>query len=157
MFFVMHDKYSYEEIHSASVITTDGKRISVPDGVLDEHGKMPDDWAEQLIQFSENTLVESTIPEDDLAVMYEFVNSTEIENVPAFKEYGDIVYDVGYDTLYLLDSNYTKQKLCISGQENKYIDDDKIIDFCNLMSEKSILICIGKIIIYQEDFLYENT
>lgn len=143
MFLLTHDSYAYDEIHSASLITTDGKKIKVPDDILGEHGEMPDDWAEQLIQFSENTLVECTIPEDALAVMYEFVNSVEIENVPVFMEYAETVYDAGFNTLYLLkktDGIYTQQKLCVSGQTNKYINDDKVIDFCNFMSENNYFI-----------------
>lgn len=139
MFLLTYDSYAYDEIHSASLITTDGKKIKVPYDILGEHGEIGDDWAEQLIQLSENTLVECTIPEDDLSVMYEFVNSAEIENVPVFKEYAETVYDAGFNTLYLLkktDNIYVQQKLCVSGQTNKYINDDKVIDFCNFMSDK---------------------
>ncbi|MDE5861993.1 MAG: hypothetical protein K2H28_07345 [Ruminococcus sp.] len=144
MFLLTHDSYAYDEIHSASLITTDGKKIKVPDDILGEHGEMPDDWAEQLIQFSENILVECTIPEDALAVMYEFVNSVEIENVPVFKEYAPPEIDTGDRTLYLLkketDGSYIQQKLCVFGGTNKYIDDDKVIDFCNFMSENNYFI-----------------
>lgn len=139
MFLMTYDNWSEEEIHSASLITTDGKHIGVPDNLLGENGEMGDDWAEQLIQFSENTLVECTLPENDLAVMYDFVNSAEIENVPVFMEYADTIYDVGFDTLYLLkktDGIYTKHKLCVSGQTNECIKSDKIIDFCNFMYDK---------------------
>ncbi len=139
MFLMTYDSYAYDEIHSASFITTDGKYLEVPEYILGEHGEMPDDWAEQLIRLSENTLVECTLPEEDLAVMYDFVNSVEIENVPVFVEYAETVYDVGFDTLYLLkktDGIYTQQKLCISGQTNKCIKADKVIDFCNFMSDK---------------------
>ncbi|MCM1506863.1 MAG: hypothetical protein NC177_06965 [Ruminococcus flavefaciens] len=137
MFLITHDNYSEEEIHSASVITTDGKFLSVPDDILGEHGEMSDDWAEQLIQLSENTLVECTLLEDDLAVMYDFVNSADITAVPPdFKNYAEPSYDAGDYTLYLINDNYTRQKLCVSGQDNKYIDDDKVIDFCNFMNEK---------------------
>ncbi|MDE6539722.1 MAG: hypothetical protein K2K66_05985 [Ruminococcus sp.] len=139
MFLIKYDNWSEEEIHSASLITTDGKHIEVPDNLLGENGEMPDDWAEQLIQLSENTLVECTLPENDLAVMYEFVNSAEIENVPVFKEYAETVYDAGFNTLYLLkktDDIYVQQKLCVSGETNEYIDDNKVIDFCNFMSDK---------------------
>ena len=100
---------------------------------------MPDDWAEQLIKLSENTFIESTLPENDLYTMYDFVNSAEIEEVPVFTEYADIIYDVGFDTLYLLkktDGIYTKQKLCVSGQTNECIKADKIIDFCNFMGDR---------------------
>ncbi|MDE6671938.1 MAG: hypothetical protein K2K16_07030 [Ruminococcus sp.] len=143
MFLLTYDNWSEEEIHSASLITTDGKHIGVPDNLLGENGEMGDDWAEQLIQLSENTLVECTLPENDLAVMYEFVNSAEIEDVPVFKEYAETVYDVGFNTLYLLkktDGIYTQQKLCVSGQTNEYINDDKVIDFCNFMSENNYFI-----------------
>ena len=139
MFLITYDNWSEEEIHSASLITTDGKHIGVPDNLLGENGEMGDDWAEQLIQLSENTLVECTLPENDLAVMYEFVNSAEIEDVPVFKEYAETVYDVGFNTLYLLkktDGIYTQQKLCVSGQTNECIKSDKIIDFCNFMRDK---------------------
>ncbi|MDE5557087.1 MAG: hypothetical protein K2J32_05245, partial [Ruminococcus sp.] len=139
MFLIKYDNWSEEEIHSASLITTDGKHIEVPDNLLGENGEMGDDWAEQLIQLSENTLVECTLPENDLAVMYDFVNSAEIENVPVFMEYADTIYDVGFDTLYLLkktDGIYTKHKLCVSGQTNECIKSDKIIDFCNFMRDK---------------------
>ena len=143
MFLITYDNWSEEEIHSATLITTDGKYIEVPDYISGENGEMSDDWAEQLIQFSENTVVECTLPENDLAVMYEFVNSAEIENVPVFKEYAETVYDAGFNTLYLLkktDGIYTQQKLCVSGQTNKYINDDKVIDFCNFMSENNYFI-----------------
>ncbi|MDE6502173.1 MAG: hypothetical protein K2L10_08830 [Ruminococcus sp.] len=139
MFLMTYDSYAYDEIHSASLITTDGKYIEVPDYILGEHGEMPDDWAEQLIRLSENTSVESTIPENDLYTMYDFVNSVEIEDVPVFMEYADTIYDVGFDTLYLLkktDGIYVQQKLCISGQTNKCIKSDKVIDFCNFMRDK---------------------
>lgn len=75
--------------------------------------------------------------------MYEFVNSAEIENVPVFKEYADPAYDVGFNTLYLLkktDDIYVQQKLFVSGQTNEYIDDNKVIDFCNFMSDKKYYI-----------------
>lgn len=144
MFLLTYDNYSWGETHTASLITTDEKQITVPDDILGEHGKIGNDWAEQLIQFSENTFVECTIPENDLAVMYEFVNSAEIENVPVFKCYAEPIYDSGYSTLYLLekktDGSYEQQKLCVSGEENKYIDDDNVIDFCNFMSEKKYFI-----------------
>lgn len=139
MFLVKYDNWSEEEIHSASLITTDGKRIKVPDDILGENGDMPENWAEKLIELSKNTLVECTLPEEDLAVMYDFVNSADIPNVPVFKEYAETVYDAGFNTLYLLEKTYgiyTQRKLCVSGQTNEYIDDDKIIDFCNFMSEK---------------------
>lgn len=143
MFLLTYDNYSWGETHTASLITTDGKKITVPDDILGEHGEMSDNWAEQLINLSENTLVECTIPEDDLSVMYEFVNSAEIENVPVFKEYAETVYDAGFNTLYLLektDGVYTQRKLCVSGQTNEYIDDDNIIDFCNFMSKNNYFI-----------------
>lgn len=139
MFLITYDNYSWGEEHSAYFITTDGKRLNVPEEILGEHGEMPDDWAEQLIQFSENTLVECTIPENDLAVMYNFVNNIKIEDNPDFKYYADTIYDTGYKTFYLLekeiDGGYIQQKICVSGQDNKYIDDDNIIDFCNFMNE----------------------
>lgn len=71
--------------------------------------------------------------------MYDFVNNADIPNVPVFKEYAETVYDVGFNTLYLLektDGSYTQRKLCVSGQTNEYIDDDNIIDFCNFMNNK---------------------
>ncbi len=143
MFLLKYDNWSEEEIHSATLITTDGKRIKVPDDILGKDGNMSENWAEQLIELSEDTLVESTIPEEDLAVMYDFVNSADIPSVPVFKEYGEEVYDVGFNTLYLLektDGVYTQQKLCVSGQTNEYIDNDKVIDFCNFMKEKQYYI-----------------
>lgn len=140
MFLLKHDNYSEEEIHSASLITTDGKRITIPDDILGKDGDMSEDWAEQLIELAENTLVECTIPEEDLAVMYDFVNSADVPDVPVFKEYAEIVYDAGVNTLYLLeketDGSYVQRKLCTTGESNKYIDDDKVIDFCNFMNEK---------------------
>lgn len=139
MFLLKYDNWSEEEIHSASVIATDGRIIKVPDDILGKDGDMSENWAEQLIQLSENNDSESTIPEEDLAIMYNFVNNADIPNVPVFKEFAETVYDAGFETLYLLektDGSYTQQKLCVSGQENKYIDDEEIIDFCNFMSDK---------------------
>lgn len=139
MFLLKYDNWSEEEIHSASVIATDGRIIKVPDDILGKDGDMSENWAEQLIQLSENDDSESTIPEEDLAIMYNFVNNADIPNVPVFKEFAETVYDAGFETLYLLektDGSYTQQKLCVSGQENKYIDDEEIIDFCNFMSDK---------------------
>lgn len=144
MFLLTYDNWSEEEIHSAILITTDGKQITVPDDILDKDGDMSENWAEQLIKLSESGVSESKVPENDLAVMYEFVNSVEIENVPVFKEYTETVYDAGFNTLYLLehetDGSYTQKKLCVSGQTNEYIDDDNIIDFCNFMSDKNYYI-----------------
>lgn len=138
MFLLKYENYSEEEIHSASVIATDGRIIKVPDNILGEHGDMPENWAEQLINLSENDTSESTVPENDLAVMYDFVNNTHITATPpVFKEYAGPVYDAGTYSLYLLNKNYTQQKLCVSGQTNEYIDDDKIIDFCNFMNDKN--------------------
>lgn len=139
MFLIKYDNWSEEEIHSASLITADGKHIGVLDNLLGENGDMSENWAEQLIELSENTLVECTLPEEDLAVMYDFVNTVDIPDVPVFKEYAETVYDAGFNTLYLLektDNIYTQRKLCVSGQTNEYIDNDKVIDFCNFMSEK---------------------
>lgn len=141
MFLLKYDNWSEEEIHSASVIATDGSIIKVPDDILGKDGDMSANWEEQLIQLSENDNSESTVPEEDLAVMYNFVNNADIPNVPVFKEYAETVYDAGFNTLYLLehetDGSYTQHKLCISGQTNEYIDDDNIIDFCNFMSDKN--------------------
>lgn len=138
MFLLKYDNWSEEEIHSATLIT-DGRLIKVPDDILGENGDMSANWAEQLIQLSENNDSESTIPEEDLAVMYDFVNNADIPDVPFFKEFAETVYDAGFETLYLLektDGSYNQRKLCVSGQENKYIDDEEIIDFCNFMSDK---------------------
>lgn len=126
------------DITEASLITTDGRIIDASDIVYDKDHERIDNWYEDIPGLLNTGTVEKTVPQEDLYVMYNFINETDLTKSYTRAQYAENENDSGTRYLYYLHSNgqaIETIQLCSAGESNKYLRNDDIIDFCKWMDQ----------------------
>ena len=129
------------DITEATLLTTDGRMLDASDAIYDSKHNRRKDWQTRLLQLVKDAEAEPSVPQNDLYRMYRFFEQTDTLDDLETTEYEDPVYDAGKRYLYLLlkqdDGEYRQIQLCVSGESNKYLNDEAVIQFVEWMDQQN--------------------
>ena len=125
----------------ATVLTTDGRMLDASDAIYDSEHERRKDWQTQLQQLVKDAEEAPSVPQDDLYRMYRFFEHADALDGLEMTEYEEPVDDIGKWYLYLLlkqdDGEYRQIQLCVSGESNKYLNDEAVIQFVEWMDQQN--------------------
>ena len=130
----------------ATVLTTDGRMLDASDAIYDSEHERRKDWQTQLQQLVKDAEESPSVPQDDLYRMYRFFEHADALDGLEMTEYEEPVDDIGKWYLYLLlkqdDGEYRQIQLCVSGESNKYLNDEAVIQFVEWMDQQNYYVIL---------------
>lgn len=127
-------------ITEATLFTTDGRILNASEAIYDADHNRREDWENYLMQLVQEDHTEPSVPQNDLYRMYHFFEQTDMLDESNMTEYAERINDAGKNYLYLLqkqdDGSYRQVQLCVSGETNKYMNTQTVIQFCEWMTQQ---------------------
>lgn len=132
--------YSESTVVSAKMLTFDGKIIDVTDYVYNAEGQRNENWTEKISDVLNETKAEITMPENEIKVVHDFIDSDPFSFENKMKSFGTPENDIGINYLTILkksdNGDYSELILCKSGEKNECLDNNIVTEFCNWLNEK---------------------